>query len=130
MAVTKIPDPDRFLRLALEILDRQGLMPGPDFSAHKRLRWLQYGRLLSEPRHHRVEAVGTSVKVGKSAWARIDLVEWVCGDGFGNPLVGGADKYARLRDVGCCGQIVSCIRPPVDRSARFAGKRCGIRWVG
>src|SRR2546422_167986 len=103
MSVTKIRYTDRFFRLALEILDRQRLMPGPDFCAHKRFRWLQYGRFFSETRHHRFEAVGTSVKVGKSSWTRIGLVIWVCGDCFRNPLVGRTDKYARIGDVGCRG---------------------------
>src|SRR5436189_3824140 len=117
VSVTKISDPDRFPGFSLEILNCERLMPGPDFCAHERVRWLQYGRFVSEARHHRVETVRASVKVGESSWTRIDLVERAADDRFRNPLVARTDKYARVGQTGPRAAMGGHRRPPVTRTA-------------
>src|SRR5262245_5661303 len=64
MTVAKV---NHFNRLfpAVEIIERERLMPRPDFPAHECVAWLWNRALFPQARHHGVQAKGTAGKISQ-----------------------------------------------------------------
>src|SRR6185436_20920168 len=63
--ITEISYPNWLFGLALEVLDRQRLMPRPDLRSHEGIGGLHDRRFLAEARHDRVETVRASIELAE-----------------------------------------------------------------
>src|SRR6185436_1058374 len=129
--ITEISYPNWLFGLALEVLDRQRLMPRPDLRSHEGIGGLHDRRFLAEARHDRVETVRASIELAETLRFGSERVERIGGDGLGQSIVCRAhEDTGRIREIRRPGKIRHGIRPPVDRAAGLAWKRrarSGIR---
>jgi len=102
MAIGEVSHADRLLGHGLKIinLDILWLVPGPDFSSIKCIRWVDDSGFLAEASHHRIEAIGTAIKIRETRWPGSELVVWIRDDVRWDSLVRWANEDGRaVRDI-------------------------------